>query len=987
MDTIKKQKNGKYKLPVIFLIVFIVISLSEGIFFVISTQQKEYDIKVDFLDVNQAIADSLLEELTIDQKINLLLVSDSSNFNEKIAGYFVSSQSNEAIKSYKKISDTTILSPFFALYPNSIFPKFNEQNFIVPNQKTILSIADTNILTEYINLAFEIDSLSGQNFKIIQFCSNINEKIIKDSSIMKFYSDLCRKTIYRYSRQNFIIAIKLADFYFPNDSTKTKKFSSFYKNILSLGANTLIISSKKQLDGLNYLSFNGLIIAQKNIFSDLKMFIESDADMILTNDSIETIKQQLINIVISKNKYKKLIDKKVKKILLAQTWITEDKHPPNIDELKKLISSNQTETTIRKIYKNSIVLLRNSDNFLPIKNINSTISCLIFTDTNKFSDFQNIIKKYNNTQFQIHNKTSLDFIKKITKNKNKNYIIILDNLEIDTLTVNFIKTADTLNNIIVVNIGNCRNLEKLQNLKHLYFINQLNKYTENYLAQAIFGGIQVKGQLNSFCSDSLAFGSGIQTAKTRLGYDIAEMAGLDSAKLSIIDSIALSGIKIGAYPGCQVFVAKNGIIVWDKSYGRLSYSQGKRVTHNTLYDIASVTKIAATTLAAMKMVETGKLYLDDPIGKYYKNTNIEYDRIKPDTIVMIDTLNILEEKDWEKKIKNSDTTWIDDTLLQLVDTVIYKLTPKNNIFKVTPRQLLMHMSGIQPAMPILKLMLLDDAEFKRIKDIFDENDTTNTNFDKAALRKMIYSDHYIKDSAERRVAQGMFLKNAYADTLWRDTKALPVMSNKKYVYSDVNMILLQQTIDTINNYSISKYVQNNFYKPLGIKYITYKPLKKFDKNNIAPTENDRYWRMQVIRGDVHDPSAALLGGIAGNAGIFSNAYSLGVIGQMLLNGGTYGDTRFLSQATIAMFTQTQPDSYRGLGFDKWAKRQIIAPKASPNTYGHTGFTGTCMWIDPDNEVVFVFLSNRVHPSVKNWKLNSYKIRNNIHQAIYNATIR
>jgi hypothetical protein len=181
MDTIKKQKNGKYKLPVIFLIVFIVISLSEGIFFVISTQQKEYEIKVDFLNVNQAIADSLLEELTIDQKINLLLVSDSSNFNEKIAGYFVSSQSNEAIKSYKKISDTTILSPFFALYPNSIFPKFNEQNFIVPNQKTILSIADTNILTEYINLAFEIDSLSGQNFKIIQFCSNINEKIIKDS--------------------------------------------------------------------------------------------------------------------------------------------------------------------------------------------------------------------------------------------------------------------------------------------------------------------------------------------------------------------------------------------------------------------------------------------------------------------------------------------------------------------------------------------------------------------------------------------------------------------------------------------------------------------------------------------------------------------------------------------------------------------------------------------------------------------------------------
>ena len=171
---------------------------------------------------------------------------------------------------------------------------------------------------------------------------------------------------------------------------------------------------------------------------------------------------------------------------------------------------------------------------------------------------------------------------------------------------------------------------------------------------------------------------------------------------------------------------------------------------------------------------------------------------------------------------------------------------------------------------------------------------------------------------------------------------------------------------------------------MGCRTIGYLPLRHFKRNKIAPTENDKYWRGQVLQGYVHDPSAALMGGVAGNAGLFTNATDLGIIFQMLLNGGVYGGKRYLSSKTIRTFTDYQPETARGIGFDKGTKKNIIAPSASPNSFGHTGFTGTCIWVDPDNELVFVFLSNRVHPSAKNWQINTLKIRQKVHQTIYDA---
>ena len=271
-------------------------------------------------------------------------------------------------------------------------------------------------------------------------------------------------------------------------------------------------------------------------------------------------------------------------------------------------------------------------------------------------------------------------------------------------------------------------------------------------------------------------------------------------------------------------------------------------------------------------------------------------------------------------------------------------------------------------------------------DSISKNNTKEKLLTKQEFRNRIYSNRYIKDSSEVQIAAGMFLNKRYKDTLWIDIKQIRCFSRKIYQYSDINMVLLQQTIDSINNFSIDKFVKNTFYNSLGMQ-TTYMPLEYFSYGKIIPTERDNFWRRQLIHGHVHDPSAALLGGISGNAGLFSSAQDLGILFQMLLNGGTYGGRKYLQESTINVFTRTQTDSYRGLGFDKWSKRQIIARSASPNTYGHTGFTGCCVWVDPDSEIVFIFLSNRVHPSAKNWRLNSYKIRNKVHQAVYDAMFK
>jgi len=185
------------------------------------------------------------------------------------------------------------------------------------------------------------------------------------------------------------------------------------------------------------------------------------------------------------------------------------------------------------------------------------------------------------------------------------------------------------------------------------------------------------------------------------------------------------------------------------------------------------------------------------------------------------------------------------------------------------------------------------------------------------------------------------------------------------------------------------YVEKMFYKPLGLHNCGFKPREKFDLKRIVPTENDTAFRKQLLHGDVHDPAAAMLGGVSGNAGLFCNANDLAVIMQLMLNRGLYGGKQYFRQTTVNYFTKQQfPGDRRGLLFDKpepdSTKSSPVCHAASLKTFGHQGFTGTCAWVDPQYSLIYIFLSNRVNPDASNDKLVKMNVRTDIQQVIYDA---
>lgn len=239
------------------------------------------------------------------------------------------------------------------------------------------------------------------------------------------------------------------------------------------------------------------------------------------------------------------------------------------------------------------------------------------------------------------------------------------------------------------------------------------------------------------------------------------------------------------------------------------------------------------------------------------------------------------------------------------------------------------------------------------------------------------------------VAEGFFLKNTYLQTIWEEILNSPLENAGRYVYSDLDFYFLKKVVEQVSGMSLEQYVQTHFYQPLGLKHTLYNPWKKGWEMECAPTEQDNYFRHQTLHGYVHDPGAAMLGGVGGHAGLFSTTSDMAVILQMLLNGGTYMGHRYISRETIALFTEYQSSlSRRGLGFDKPEKEAGDGGPASElcdkSAFGHQGFTGTCAWADPQTGILFIFLSNRVYPTADNWKISHLNIRTEAQSYIYEA---
>jgi len=388
--------------------------------------------------------------------------------------------------------------------------------------------------------------------------------------------------------------------------------------------------------------------------------------------------------------------------------------------------------------------------------------------------------------------------------------------------------------------------------------------------------------------------------------------GINNDELDKLDNFIKNAIQTGAFPGCRILVAKEGKVFYDKPFGYLTQERKNSVDINTVYDIASITKVASTTLAVMKLYEHGKINLNDYLGKYLpitKGTDKEYLKIK---------------------------------------------------------DILTHQAGLKSWIPFYK-ETLDSLKYPR-NDIYSKTESGKYNV---------------------KVAPNLYMNREWIDTMWKRIIYSPLENRGRYVYSDLDFIILQKMVERITNKSLAEYVHEEFYKPLGLTSTAYLPKKNLPGKEVAPSEYDDYFRHQTIQGYVHDMGAAMFGGISGHAGLFTSANDLAIIFQMLLNSGTYKGKRYLQKSTVDLFTARNSFiSRRGLGFDKpepsSAKSSPCADNASLSTFGHQGFTGTCVWADPQNDIVFIFLSNRTYPTAENKLIQKLNVREKAQEFVYNA---
>jgi CubicO group peptidase (beta-lactamase class C family) len=578
-------------------------------------------------------------------------------------------------------------------------------------------------------------------------------------------------------------------------------------------------------------------------------------------------------------------------------------------QIPPVIPTGQAYVNEERLVEHSTVLFNNGKYLLPLKDLDQLKIASVHFSSPYAAAFDSLLNKYSKVQaFDGRIYSGAKTLADLSADLKWYNTIILQVTDADLQNpqvIDFINSTQKLKNVIVAAFGGGAVLTKLNNVTApVLWSERLTAVSALYSAQAIFGGLPVTQKLTRTYSPQFAAGMGFITDKIRLQYTVPEDAGINAGNLTGIDNIAREAIAEHATPGCVVLVAKDGKVIFNKAYGYHTYDKGIPDQITDIFDLASMTKITATTVEAMKLTDEGKLSLEATIGDYLPQA---------------------------------------------------RTSNKNDI---QIRELLMHQAGLIP----------DIKGFDKVKP-------TDHSTDSSAAYPTRVSDHYF------------LRKDYYKDVMFPEMLSSPLKTRGQYVYSDVSMLFMMEVLENITAIPENVYVQQQFYKPLGMQTAGFLPLYRFNQNQIPPTENDQEYRQSLLDGYVHDPTAALMGGVAGHAGLFASANDVAILYQMLLNRGTYGGNQYFKPEVVDLFTSKQSAvSRRGLGFDRWdpiSDRHYPSKLASPQTYGHTGFTGTCIWVDPKYNLVYIFLSNRVHPNVSN-KLGSLNIRPRIQDVVYEA---
>lgn len=627
------------------------------------------------------------------------------------------------------------------------------------------------------------------------------------------------------------------------------------------------------------------------------------------------------------------IDLKCRKILAAKYWsglkVASQIRKENIT---RDLSSPSTVALIRDLYKDALTVLNNNNNIIPLKDISELKIAAIAINTGKITTFQKRLLDYHPADTFTVDPSDKKQTEALLSRLSGYDLVIAGLFNTDQRpTTNFgirpelnifLNTLFSSKRTIAAYFGNPYALNKLDALKKaegLVLAYQENDYTQDLSAQLIFGGTGGMGKLPVTINNSWPAGFGIITpGNLRLQYGFPENAGLSSELLNNrIDSIAKSGLIVQAYPGCEVMVARKGIVIFHKTYGFHTYNNRIAVQKNDLFDLASVTKISSTLAGLLLLDSQGKFSPEKTLGSYlpyFRNSN------KSDLLM---------------------------------------------------KDLLTHQAGLVPFMLFWKETLKHDS---------------------------IYRKKYIRHEPSRRfplkVAENLYITDKFKNRMLSEIKKSP-LGEKKYVYSDLTFIISPGIIEQLTGEKWYEFVTNNIYHKIGAFDICFNPSFRYPIDRIVPTEFDSLFRKQQLTGSVHDEAASLQGGISGHAGLFATANDLLKLMELYRRMGNYGGEQLISEEVLKRYSSVQfpeNNNRRGLGFDKpylnnsQLNQEDTYPTkgASPESFGHSGYTGPFVWIDPVHEISYVFLANRVYPTRNNNRLSENNIRTNILQAVYDS---
>ena len=707
---------------------------------------------------------------------------------------------------------------------------------------------------------------------------------------------------------------------------------------IDTSANRATSMSRKNVTGLlkDQLGFKGLIftdgLEMKGVtkyFSaadiNLQSLIAGNDMLCLAADIPGSLKK--IKRALRKGDYNKTqFGNSVRKVLLAKYNLgLPSIKPIEIDQLTTDL--NKDVRTLRAaVAANALTLLRlNNNSLLPL--ISGKKIAYVGIGISSANTLAKALQKYYNadTLFFDYKSDSAkaNLLLNLLQNKYDEVIVGVHqytkfpakNFGISTAAVYLLQQLQINNHVLTMLFGNPYALKNVCDARNVVACYDDDVIFQNNALDFLQGKIFAKGKLPVTVCPDFTYGSGITPANPFL-VDAPESVGMSSVALSKIDSIANDAIRKQATPGCVVLVARNGKLILNKAYGYLNYDSTDAVTPATVYDLASVTKISATTVSVMKLYEEGKLDITKTLGDYLP---------------------------W---VKGSDKANI----------------PLDKV--------LLHQAGLNPFIPFYRETI--DTTTGKPKSGFYQTD--------------------IDEKFNIRVADKMYMRKDWIDTMYSRIVHSKLTETDKYVYSDNDFILLGKVVEQLTGKPLDRYVREIFYEPLQMESTSFKPRQNEPLRLIAPTEKERYFRLQQLRGDVHDPGAAMFGGVAGHAGLFSNAIELSKLYQLLLNGGELNGVKLFKKETIDLFTDYHSNiSRRGFGFDKPEKDNATSKDpypsvyASPKTFGHTGFTGTCVWVDPKYNLIYIFLSNRVCPDGgDNGKLSQLSVRRNIMDVIYQS---